>query len=79
MHVYIVSCQQISKTCPACGAVDAKRKPARMFECPSCGHKRHSDQAAAHVLLKRGLALKAEGKAVCKTSGKKKAVQKKKK
>lgn len=68
MHVYEVPCHQISKTCPACGFVDLKRKLSRMFTCPSCGYKRHTDFAAARVLLKRGVKLRAEGKLKRKTS-----------
>ncbi|WP_348760050.1 RNA-guided endonuclease InsQ/TnpB family protein [Candidatus Methylocalor cossyra] len=49
-----VSARGTSQTCPACGAVVKKTLAQRKHVCP-CGYSAHRDQAAAQVILARGL------------------------
>jgi putative transposase len=49
-----VNARGTSQTCPACGAVAKKTLAQRRHVC-ACGYTAHRDQAAAQVILARGL------------------------
>ena len=55
-----------SRTCAACGVIDAgSRKTRDNFECVACGHAAHADLNAAANIRRRGLAhLHGEGRSV---------------
>jgi putative transposase len=44
-----------SRTCTACGAVDARSRKGSRFDCVSCGHRADADVNAAKVILSRAL------------------------
>jgi putative transposase len=47
-----------SRTCSACGAVDAESRSSRSrFACTTCGYTQHADVNAAGVILQRGMDL----------------------
>ncbi|MQA74162.1 MAG: IS200/IS605 family element transposase accessory protein TnpB [Solirubrobacterales bacterium] len=45
-----------SRTCSACGAVDARSRSAKRFRCIACGRADDADVNAANVILARALA-----------------------
>ncbi len=49
-----VNARGTSQTCPACGNIAKKTLAQRKHEC-GCGYSAHRDQAAAQVILARGL------------------------
>lgn len=48
-----VPAQNTSRTCAACGCVDAESRRGQRFRCTTCGHKAHADTNAAKVILLR--------------------------
>lgn len=49
-----VPAQNTSRTCAACGCVDAESRDGQRFRCTTCGHEAHADTNAARVILYRG-------------------------
>ncbi|MBE7157994.1 MAG: transposase [Rhodospirillales bacterium] len=45
--------QNTSRTCSACGIVDAASRKDQRFRCTACGHQMHADQNAAINVLQR--------------------------
>jgi len=56
-RVIAVGPRHTSRTCAACGHVDAASRHARAFKCMACGHAEHADLNAARIIRRRGLAL----------------------
>ena len=57
-RVVKVSAKDTSRTCHACGHVDAaSRQSQATFQCVACGHADHADANAARNIRRRGLAL----------------------
>lgn len=51
-----VPARNTSRTCPACGVVDARSRVSRdLFTCVACGHAEHADVSAAKEIRRRGL------------------------
>lgn len=51
-----VPARNTSRTCPACGVVDAASRVSRdRFCCAACGHAEHADVSAAKEIRRRGL------------------------
>lgn len=51
-----VPARNTSRTCPACGVVDAASRVSRdRFCCVACGHAEHADVSAAKEIRRRGL------------------------
>jgi putative transposase len=48
-----VPAQNTSRTCSACGAVDASSRSGQRFCCTACGHVAHADTNAAIEILRR--------------------------
>lgn len=48
--------QNTSRTCSACGIVDAENRRGQRFHCVACGHEAHADTNAAIEILRRGTA-----------------------
>lgn len=48
-----VPAQNTSRTCAACGCVDANSRSGQRFRCTICGHEAHADTNAAKVILRR--------------------------
>lgn len=48
-----VSPQNTSRTCSACGVVDAASRDRQRFRCVACGHEAHADHNAAVNILQR--------------------------
>ncbi len=46
-----------SRTCAACGHVDARSRRARAFECVACGHADHANPNVARIIRRQGPAL----------------------
>ncbi len=56
-QVIAINPANTSRTCPACGEVDAdNRKTQAEFRCIHCGHADHADVNAARNILRAGLA-----------------------
>jgi putative transposase len=48
-----VPARDTSRTCAACGVVDAASRSGRRFRCTACGHEAHADTNAAVEILRR--------------------------
>lgn len=53
-HLLTVDPKYTSRTCSACGLVDADSREGTRFSCRSCGHQAHADTNAAINILRRG-------------------------
>lgn len=53
-HLLTVDPRNTSRTCSACGVVDADSREGVRFSCRSCGHEAHADTNAAINILRRG-------------------------
>lgn len=53
-HLLTVNPRDTSRTCSACGVVDADSREGVRFSCRSCGHEAHADTNAAINILRRG-------------------------
>ena len=54
-HYVEVNARDTSRTCPACGHVDAKNRDKEAFACVECGSSAHADDVGAVNLRNRGL------------------------
>ncbi|MCY4592259.1 MAG: transposase, partial [Alphaproteobacteria bacterium] len=57
LRVIAVDPRHTSRTCAACGHVDARSRRARAFECVACGLADHADLNAVRNIGRRGPAL----------------------
>jgi len=57
LRVIAVDPRHTSRTCAACGHVDARSQRARAFECVACGLADHADLNAVRNIGRRGPAL----------------------
>lgn len=53
-HLLTVDPRNTSRTCSACGVVDADSRQGIDFSCQACGHGAHADTNAAINILRRG-------------------------
>ncbi|WP_165843853.1 RNA-guided endonuclease InsQ/TnpB family protein [Phenylobacterium kunshanense] len=56
-YLLTVNPKDTSRTCSACGVVDADSRDGTRFACRACGHDAHADHNAAINILRRGTPL----------------------
>ena len=56
-NVIVVNPRNTSRTCYACGHIDAGNRNGKHFTCLTCGHHDDADINAAKNILRAGLAL----------------------